>query len=87
LDAEGCGTPRREVGRATPRRLARAVESVAWQLGNTAAVCRKSYVHPAVLDAYLEGSTIRPPAPRLAVSNCLPSLNLEEKAVRKEKIA
>jgi len=52
-------------------------------------------VHPAVLDAYLEGSTIRPAAPRLAVSKCSPGLNFEEKAVvnlletrlRKEKIA
>ncbi len=33
-----------------------AVESVAKRLGNTPAVCRKCYVHPAVLDAYLDGS-------------------------------
>lgn len=26
------------------------------RLGNTKAVCRKCYVHPAVLDAYLDGS-------------------------------
>ncbi|HVY45687.1 MAG TPA: DNA topoisomerase IB, partial [Minicystis sp.] len=34
------------------RGLARAIESVAARLGNTRAVCRKCYVHPAVLDAY-----------------------------------
>jgi DNA topoisomerase-1 len=38
------------------RNLALAIESVARQLGNTTAVCRKCYVHPAVIDAYLDGS-------------------------------
>jgi DNA topoisomerase-1 len=38
------------------RQLALAIESVARQLGNTTAVCRKCYVHPAVIDAYLDGS-------------------------------
>ena len=28
------------------------------RLGNTPAVCRKCYVHPAVLDAYMEGAVI-----------------------------
>jgi DNA topoisomerase-1 len=37
------------------RNVNEAVESVARQLGNTKAVCRKCYVHPAVVDAYLEG--------------------------------
>jgi DNA topoisomerase I len=37
----------------------RAVETVARKLGNTRAVCRKCYVHPAVFDAYLDGTTIR----------------------------
>jgi DNA topoisomerase-1 len=27
-------------------------------LGNTEAVCRKCYVHPAVIDAYLDGSLV-----------------------------
>jgi DNA topoisomerase-1 len=38
------------------RNLALAIDGVARQLGNTKAVCRKCYVHPAVIDAYLEGS-------------------------------
>ncbi|MNC91395.1 hypothetical protein D3C83_76490 [compost metagenome] len=25
-------------------------------LGNTRAVCRKSYIHPAVIDAYVDGT-------------------------------
>jgi len=32
--------------------IARAVEEVAKQLGNTPAICRKCYIHPAVLLAY-----------------------------------
>jgi DNA topoisomerase-1 len=37
------------------RNVASAIESVAAQLRNTKAVCRKCYVHPAVIDAYLAG--------------------------------
>jgi DNA topoisomerase-1 len=36
--------------------ISRALEAVAERLGNTTAVCRKCYVHPAVLDGYLRGS-------------------------------
>ncbi len=35
-----------------------AIENVAKQLGNTPTICRKCYVHPAVIDAYLDGDTI-----------------------------
>jgi DNA topoisomerase-1 len=38
------------------RKVAQAVRSVAERLGNTPAVCRKSYVHPGVIAAYLDGS-------------------------------
>ncbi len=33
-----------------------AVESVAARLGNTPAICRKCYIHPAVFEGYLDGS-------------------------------
>ncbi len=36
--------------------LSKAIERVARQLGNTKAVCRKCYIHPAVIEAYLDGS-------------------------------
>ncbi|MGC4071419.1 MAG: DNA topoisomerase IB [Nibricoccus sp.] len=36
-----------------------AIRHVAERLGNTAAICRKSYVHPLVLEAYLDGLTIK----------------------------
>jgi DNA topoisomerase-1 len=38
------------------RGVQRVIERVAAQLGNTAAVCRKSYVHPAVVEGYLAGT-------------------------------
>jgi DNA topoisomerase-1 len=33
-----------------------AIEAVARLLGNTRAVCRKSYVHPGVIDSYMDGT-------------------------------
>lgn len=36
--------------------LHRAIEAVANRLGNTPSVCRKCYVHPAVVESYLDGS-------------------------------
>jgi DNA topoisomerase-1 len=44
-----------------PQRTARSnvvavMKAVAERLGNTAAICRKSYVHPAVCEAYLAGT-------------------------------
>jgi DNA topoisomerase-1 len=38
------------------RNVARAMAAVAERLGNTPAICRQSYVHPAVIGAYLEGT-------------------------------
>ena len=38
------------------RKLVHAVEEVSRALGNTAAVCRKCYIHPRVIDAYVDGS-------------------------------
>jgi DNA topoisomerase-1 len=41
---------------AAKRNIKRAIESVAKKLGNTVTVCRKCYVHPAVVDSYLDGT-------------------------------
>ncbi len=38
--------------------VVRVIETVAGQLGNTPAVCRACYVHPDVIDAYLDGTFI-----------------------------
>jgi len=35
-----------------------AIKTVAGRLGNTPAVCRKCYVHPTILDTYLDGALI-----------------------------
>jgi DNA topoisomerase-1 len=43
---------------AGARAIVAAVDRVAEKLGNTRTVCRKCYIHPAVLDAYLAGLTI-----------------------------
>ena len=39
---------------AAKRNITAAIERVASQLGNTKTVCRKCYVHPAILEAYLD---------------------------------
>lgn len=46
------------------KNIVRAVESVAKRLGNTKAVCRKCYIHPAIFDAYLDGSMLKTVAQR-----------------------
>jgi DNA topoisomerase I len=35
-----------------------AIQNVAERLGNTPSVCRKCYVHPAIIDTYLEGEAL-----------------------------
>ncbi len=44
--------------------LGRAVAKVAAQLGNTPAVCRRCYIHPQIVDAYLDGSLAGEPSQR-----------------------
>ena len=51
LRALGKGATDRE----KQRNVAEAVQAAADNLGNTAAVARQAYVHPAVVDAYLDG--------------------------------
>ena len=46
------------------RSVAAVMRGVAQQLGNTPAVCRASYVSPAVVDQYLDGRTIEDFRPR-----------------------
>jgi len=46
------------------KNIVSAVEAVAKRLGNTKAVCRKCYIHPAIFDAYLDGSMVKTLADR-----------------------
>src|SRR4051794_41168640 len=58
----------RKMGAAASRREAdrniiRCIDAVSERLGNTRAVCRKYYIHPTLLEAYLMGHTVaQPPA-------------------------
>jgi DNA topoisomerase-1 len=47
------------------RQVVEMVKNVARQLGNTPAVCRKCYIHPAVFDAFWLGALAELPRPRL----------------------
>jgi DNA topoisomerase-1 len=65
------------------RNLLCAIESVAQKLGNTANICRKCYIHPEVISAYLDGTlarTLRQKA-RARLANSLHKLSPEEAAV------
>jgi DNA topoisomerase-1 len=48
--------------REAERNVLRAIDCTAERLGNTRAVCRKYYIHPALIEAYLEGAVL-PPLP------------------------
>src|SRR5262249_47820297 len=41
------------------KNLVRAIEAVAQRLGNTPAICKKCYIHPLILDSYLDGSMLQ----------------------------
>ncbi|MGZ8320803.1 MAG: DNA topoisomerase IB [Telluria sp.] len=65
------------------KNIVRAIETVAERLGNTPSICRKCYVHPAVIDAYLEGTVLEALRTRTeeAMSGDLHALQPEEAAV------
>jgi DNA topoisomerase-1 len=73
--------------RATEKNIVRAIDAVAERLGNTRAVCRKYYVHPALLLAYQQGRTAPLPLPagmpprRKRRESPPPALRQEEVAV------
>lgn len=48
--------------REAERNVVRAIDAAAARLGNTRAVCRKYYIHPVLIEAYLSGSVL-PPLP------------------------
>jgi DNA topoisomerase-1 len=43
---------------AQKKNLRAAIESVSARLGNTPTICRKCYIHPEVLNAYVEGNLL-----------------------------
>ena len=65
------------------KNLVEAIEQVAEKLGNTPAICRKCYIHPAVIDSYLEGSLLDTLQQRVEqeIAEGLEKLEPEEAAV------
>jgi DNA topoisomerase-1 len=59
LAAEALFIATQDDGTPSTSVLNAAIDQVADHLGNTRAVCRNSYVHPAVIDAYLDGTLAR----------------------------
>jgi DNA topoisomerase I len=57
LAAEALALSEDATTKAGAERIANdAIKQVAAELGNTPAVARASYIHPAVVDGYLEGA-------------------------------
>lgn len=75
----------REIGSAetstqVKANVKRAVEVVAVRLGNTATICRKCYIHPKVVDTYIEGELTRARSRRRMKTDTL-SLSREEQEI------
>jgi DNA topoisomerase-1 len=64
------------------REVARAVEAVSGELRNTRAVCRKCYIHPAVIESYMAGRLARSAEGRLDERALIALLRSEQ---RREK--
>ena len=65
----------------TRKNMVSAVDAVAKKLGNTKAVCRKSYIHPAIFDAYVDGSMTKVVLQRAKRARAAHELTDEETAV------
>lgn len=63
------------------RNVVQAMSAVAARLGNTAAICRACYVHPAVVERYLDGSLGRRMRRRVRAAAASSALAPEEAAV------
>ncbi len=64
------------------KNVVEAIDSVAQRLGNTRSICRTCYVHPAVIDAYLDGTLVDSLRQRAAkLDDAITELSHEETAV------
>ena len=63
--------------------ILRAIQRVAERLGNTPTICRKCYIHPEVINAYLDGSLVAtlPRRARKKMTRSIHALKLEESAL------
>ncbi|HEU4753992.1 MAG TPA: DNA topoisomerase IB [Armatimonadota bacterium] len=72
-----CAPPESE--KQAKKNVAAAIRQVAEQLGNTPAVCRKCYVHPRVLEAYLDRDA------RHTLAECIPEQGLDTEGLHAEE--
>ena len=72
---------------AAKRNVVEAIKSVAQRLGNTPSVCRKCYVHPAVIECYLTGKLARRTLRKVEEATDEILREAEEDALRKEERA
>jgi DNA topoisomerase-1 len=65
------------------RNIVEAVKTVAEQLGNTPAVCRKCYIHPAILEGYAGGlmMEVLQNQSTAKIRSSIKALRLEEQAL------
>lgn len=71
-----------EAEAAAKRNVREAIKAVATRLGNTPAICRKCYVHPEVLAAYIDGklTQLLDKAPNKVMKRAFARLPAEEAA-------
>jgi DNA topoisomerase I len=69
-----------EAEASAKRNIRAAIKAVAARLGNTPAICRKCYVHPEVLAAYLDGNLAKllARAPNKALKRSFAALPAQE---------
>jgi DNA topoisomerase-1 len=69
------------------KNVVRAIASVAQRLGNTPSVCRKCYVHPAVIESYLGGDMFRAFEARVKGVATAHAASRSKEALRDEEMA
>jgi DNA topoisomerase-1 len=63
------------------KNVVQTIKAVAARLGNTPSICRKCYVHPAVLDCYMRGAMIETVKRRVEGDDSSGELRQEELAL------
>lgn len=79
LALKQCELPRSQT--AAKRQISNVVKQVAAHLGNTPTICRKCYIHPAVMEAFTEGRVLGRISKTAGAENTSSTLLAEERAV------
>ena len=73
-----------ETKKQAKKNLLRAIEAVAQRLGNTPSICRKCYIHPEIINSYMDGTLLGTFSKRAEEAMKEPGeLNDDEEAVLK----